>query len=154
MQLDLPTDRMLASVDDDGVGWVVYNNPEKRNAMSSDMLAALPAIAQAFRSNDDVRVVVLRGAGDKAFVSGADLSELGRAGSSGFEIPSGSRGMYEAAGAGPLLSIEKPVIAMIQGACIGGGLLTALCADIRIAADALSMIPEIQAISGQLSEVD
>ena len=73
-QLELRTEKMLAHVED-GVGWITFNQPEKRNAVSLAMWEAVPDIIDDFVSND-VRVVVLKGAGDKAFVSGADISEF------------------------------------------------------------------------------
>ena len=74
-QLQLQTDKMLAHVED-GVGWITFNQPNKRNAVSFAMWQAIPQIIIDFASSDDVRVVVMRGAGDKAFVSGADISEF------------------------------------------------------------------------------
>lgn len=131
-QLKLKTDRMLAHVEN-GVGWITFNQPEKRNAVSYDMWCAIPEIISAFTVDPAVRVVVMKGAGDRAFVSGADISE--------FEEKRGTPeaiAVYEkasgAAGAA-LRSLEKPLIAMIRGYCIGGGLGIALAADLRIAAD-------------------
>ena len=71
-QLTLQTERMLAHVED-GVGWITFNQPEKRNAVSYDMWLAIPEIISSFTADDDVRVVVMTGAGDRAFVSGADI---------------------------------------------------------------------------------
>ena len=73
--LDLETEKMLAHVDE-GVGWITFNQPEKRNAVSYAMWQAIPQIIEDFNSSEDVRVVVMSGAGDKAFVSGADISEF------------------------------------------------------------------------------
>ena len=73
--MKLDTDKMLATVND-GIGWVTFNNPARRNAISLDMWEALATILEAFQFDDLVRVVVLKGAGDKAFVSGADISEF------------------------------------------------------------------------------
>ena len=75
MGLELKTDKMRAEVDD-GIGWMVFNNPERRNAMSLEMQQAVPLILGAFNEDPAVRVVVMRGAGDRAFVSGADISEF------------------------------------------------------------------------------
>jgi len=75
MQLDLDTPFMQARIED-GVGWMMFNNPDRRNAMKLEMNRALVTILGAFAESDDVRVVVMYGAGDKAFVSGADISEF------------------------------------------------------------------------------
>lgn len=131
-QLSLKTEKMLAHVED-GVGWITFNQPEKRNAVSYDMWTAIPEIVDAFSSDDDVRVVVMKGAGDRAFVSGADISE--------FEDKRGSADAiktYEdatSAANSALKNLEKPLIAMIRGYCVGGGVGIALTADLRIASD-------------------
>ena len=131
MDLDTGTDRMLARIEG-GIGWMTYNNPARLNAMSMDMNQAVPRILGAFQASDDVRVVVVTGAGGKAFVSGADISEFGDKRTS-----VEARAEYDrvAAEAGRSWgTVDKPIIAMIRGYCIGGGMLTALQADIRIAA--------------------
>ena len=124
----------LRGIVDNGIGWIVYNQPERHNAMSRAMLAAIPELCSVLDADDEVRVVVLRGAGERAFVSGADLNELS-SGGAGSARPPSARLMYDGAGASALLAISKPLVAMIHGYCLGGGLLTALCADIRIASD-------------------
>ncbi len=126
----LQTTRMLAAVDD-GIGWITFNNPERRNAISLEMWEALGTILESFAQDDAVRVVVMKGAGDRAFVSGADISE--------FDTKRGNaeqKKHYGQASANAnrwLATLEKPIIAMIRGFCIGGGLATALGADIRFA---------------------
>jgi enoyl-CoA hydratase/carnithine racemase len=131
-QLQLQTERMLAHVEN-GVGWVTFNQPQKRNAVSYDMWLAIPEIVTAFAGDDDVRVVVMRGAGDKAFVAGADISEFEDKRSSADAIEKYERATAAAQTA--LKEQEKPLIAMIHGFCIGGGLGIALTADLRISAD-------------------
>jgi enoyl-CoA hydratase/carnithine racemase len=122
------------------LGWIVFDHPERRNALSVSMWEAMPAAAEALASDPAVRVVILRGAGEAAFVSGADISqfEQARSGSSG-------AGEYEDLtdrAFGAFAALEKPVLAMIHGFCIGGGLAVALTADLRIGAeDALLGIP-------------
>ena len=74
-KVKLDTDKMLAEIDD-GIGWVTFNNPERRNAISLEMWDGLAVILEAFQADRSVRVVVLKGAGDQAFVSGADISEF------------------------------------------------------------------------------
>ena len=126
------TDMLLVEVTD-AVAVLTFNNPEKRNAMSAAMRSALPGVLTALQDDPEVRVVVCTGAGDKAFVSGADISEFGER-----RTDPAARAEYDATWAAidrAWKSLDKPVIAMIRGFCIGGGLLTALQADIRIAAE-------------------
>jgi enoyl-CoA hydratase/carnithine racemase len=123
---------MLAHVED-GVGWITFNQPNKRNAVSLAMWQAIPEIIEYFAGSDEVRVVVLKGSGDKAFVSGADISEFEEVRNTPEQVE-----IYEAAtGAAnfALKSLEKPLIAMIRGFCIGGGMAIALTADLRVTAD-------------------
>lgn len=135
-QIQLQTDKMIAQVDG-RVGWMIFNNPERRNAVSAEMGRAVAEIAAIFEDDDEVRVVVLRGAGEKSFVSGADTSEFGKRA----PAPDPSA-LADPMGTGSLRGLDKPVIAMIHGYCLGGGLMTALCADLRIAAeDAVFGIP-------------
>ena len=131
-RLELQTEKMLAHVED-GVGWITFNQPAKRNAVSLAMWQAVPRIIDDFASADDVRVVVMTGAGDKAFVSGADISEFEELRSTTEQIE-----FYDAAtsaSSAALRSLEKPLIAMIRGFCVGGGMAIALAADMRISAD-------------------
>jgi enoyl-CoA hydratase len=115
------------------IGWIVFNNPERRNAISVDMWEALPKALDRFEVDPDIRAIVLAGAGDKAFVSGADISQFdqARADSAGVQ-------RYEEIAEGAQLRLqeyERPVLAMIRGYCLGGGLNIALACDLRIAAD-------------------
>jgi len=126
------TERMIARKDG-AVGWMLFNNPARHNAVSFDMWKAVPEILDEFAGDDAIRVVVLAGAGGKAFISGADISE--------FEQKRGSQEAileYNAVGDrahAAIFECKKPTIAMIQGYCIGGGLGVALCCDLRIASD-------------------
>ena len=123
-----------------GIATLTFNNPARRNALSREMQAALPGVLRALDADPDVRVVVVRGAGDKAFVSGADISEFAEHRTSVQARADYDRGRADAGRAWAALG--KPVIAMIRGVCMGGGLLTALQADIRIAAaDATFGVP-------------
>ena len=126
------TDRLLVGVTGH-VATVTFNNPGKLNAMSADMRGALPGLLRALNADRDVRVIVMTGAGDKAFASGADISEFG----SQRTTPAARASSDKDAAAmnDAWASLDKPVIAMIRGYCLGGGLLTALQADIRIASD-------------------
>jgi enoyl-CoA hydratase len=129
-------------VERDAVGgaWVAFRNRSRLNALRLEMWQALPGIVRALDADSSVRVVVLRGAGEEAFASGADISEFAtRRGDAA------SAAAYEAVTAeafAALLAVEKPVVAMIQGVCIGGGLAIAACADLRVAAaDARLAVP-------------
>lgn len=131
MTLQLATERMLAHVDDQGIGWMTFNNPARHNALSLEMWQGMGDALAYFQHNDAVRVVVMRGAGGKAFVSGADISEFGEKRANAEQ----RRSYGEVAGRATrwLDTLDKPLIALIEGYCIGGGLATALSADIRFA---------------------
>ncbi len=126
----LATEKIIAEVDD-GIGWVTFNQPEKRNAMSIEMWQGLGDALEAFQGDDAVRVVIMKGAGGRAFVSGADISEFDQHRATAEQ--KASYGAITARGNRWLRKLDKPLIAMIQGYCIGGGLATALAADVRIA---------------------
>jgi enoyl-CoA hydratase/carnithine racemase len=127
-----PSERMIAQKDG-AIGWMIFNNPERRNALSLDMWQAMPVILDHFDRDPEIRVVVLKGAGDKAFVSGADISQFEKQRSSPETIAQYDA-IAEVANA-RLGEIRKPTIAMIRGFCIGGGVGVALQCDLRIAAD-------------------
>lgn len=124
----------------EGIGWLKFDNQRRMNAISLEMWEDLTRLLEAFRQRDDVRVVVLHGAGERAFVSGADIGEFDKERAAG----DGSR-RYAEAGARAFEALEsfpKPTLAMIRGYCIGGGLAVAVCCDMRIAAeDASFSIP-------------
>ena len=131
-RIDTGTEKLLVEVDD-GIARLTFNQPEKRNALSAEMRDALPGALATLQSDAEVRVVVATGAGTRAFVSGADISEFGAR-----RTEPEARARYDRAGADAArawLALEKPLIAMIRGFCMGGGLLTALQADIRIASE-------------------
>jgi enoyl-CoA hydratase len=122
------TDKMLARKDG-RVGTMIFNNPERHNAVSFDMWQAASRILDDFARDDEVRVVVLTGAGGKAFVSGADISK--------FEDERSTREAIERYNAATerfyatVYAFPKPTIAAIQGYCIGGGLGLAVTCDLR-----------------------
>src|SRR3978361_333539 len=118
---------------EDGVGVITFNNPEKRNAMSLDMWEGVGQALIDLRDDPAVRVVILVGAGDKAFVSGADISqfEKNRHNAEASEEYSKKRAAQRAL----LANYPKPIIACIHGFCLGGGMQVAMAADIRIAAE-------------------
>jgi enoyl-CoA hydratase len=123
---------MLAEVDGP-IGWMIFNKPERRNAVSLDMWEAMPEILHRFENDPTIRVIVLKGAGDRAFVSGADISQFEKARSSE-EANAHYDRISELAGKA-LAECGKPTIAMIRGFCIGGGLAIAIGCDIRIATE-------------------
>jgi enoyl-CoA hydratase/carnithine racemase len=116
----------------DGLGWIVFDHEARRNAISREMWRQIPDAAAALDRNPEVRVVLLRGAGEVAFVSGADISEFEES-RSGPEAEAYDRENGRAFEA--LLGIRKPTIALIHGFCVGGGCALALTADLRYAAD-------------------
>jgi len=124
------TEKILAEVKD-GIGWVTFNNPARRNAMSLEMWRGLGTILEAFEQEPAVRVVVMRGAGGKAFVSGADISEFDSARANAEQRESYSAQTEQ--GRQWIDRLSKPLIALIEGFCIGGGLAMAMAADIRFA---------------------
>jgi len=128
-ELTLPTDKVIARING-AAGHVIFNNPERYNAVSLEMWDAVEQALTAFSENDQVRVVILSGEGGKAFVSGADISK--------FEKERGSKDAVEHYNArlkvvyNIIENYPKPTIAMINGHCIGGGLNLAACTDFRI----------------------
>ena len=124
--------KMLAEVAD-GVGVITFNQPEKRNAMSVEMWDGFSEILDLWHGDPAVRVVVLTGAGDRAFVSGADISQFEKSRSN-----ADAQREYEkltSAGRARLAGYPKAVVARIQGFCLGGGLGIAMQADLRVASD-------------------
>jgi enoyl-CoA hydratase len=126
------TERIVARKEG-GVGWLVFNNPERRNAVSLEMWQGIAQVLADYDADPEVRVVVLTGAGDKAFASGADISqfEKHRADAEGVQ-------RYEQvsdAAMKRLKTLDKPTLAMIRGYCLGGGLNIAVACDLRLAAD-------------------
>src|SRR5437868_9069534 len=137
--LDVPTTAQKAHADgkilqsiDDGVGVVTFNNPEKRNAMSLEMWEGLGQALTELRDDPAVRVVVLVGAGDKAFVSGADISQFEKTRHNAQASEEYSR--RSEAQRALLGNYPKPTISCIRGFCLGGGMQVAMLTDMRIAA--------------------
>ncbi len=129
------TEKMLARRDG-AIGHMIFNQPEKRNAVSLEMWQAAEKLLQDFEADPDIRVLVLSGAGGKSFVAGADISE--------FEKQRGSadaQAHYNARTRAVYRLVEnfpKPTIAMIHGFCIGGGLNLACACDLRLCSDTAS----------------
>lgn len=112
------------------VGHIVFACPERHNVLDLQAWQALPAVVEQLSGMADMRLIILRGAGDKAFVAGADIAQFEDA----FNGPEGSR--YDAAtehGFEALAQCGVPTLAAIQGYCIGGGMGLALACDIRLA---------------------
>jgi enoyl-CoA hydratase len=123
------SDEKMLAAKADGIGRMTFNNPERRNAVSLDMWDRAEEILKDFAADDAVRVIVLTGAGGKAFVSGADISK--------FESERASLEAAQAYNArvdgllADLIALPKPTIAEIDGFCIGGGLGLAVACDLR-----------------------
>jgi enoyl-CoA hydratase len=116
-----------------GIGSITFNNPDKRNAMSLEMWEGFGDALAELRDDDAVRVVILAGAGDKAFVSGADISQFEKERHNAEAAEQYSK--RSSASRALLADYPKPTIAAIRGFCIGGGLQVAMGSDIRIAAE-------------------
>ncbi len=126
------TDKVL-SRKDGNVGYLTFNNPERRNAMSLEMWEATTRLMAIFAKDPEVRVVVLTGAGDKAFIAGADISKFGEERASDASVRK-----YNEAVEAAYVSVHdfpKPTIAMIRGFCVGGGMGLASCCDLRICSE-------------------
>ncbi len=114
------------------VGHIIFDNQKKFNAVNFDMWLAIPKAIAEFNADPDIRVVVLEGAGEKAFVSGADISQFGdkRSGDGAAEYNKATEAGYMS-----ILACTKPVVAKIRGICMGGGLGIIMNCDVRICAD-------------------
>jgi enoyl-CoA hydratase len=136
--LDLPTP-LLRARSEGGIGWITFDNQTKRNALTLAMWEAMTDAFAAFAADASVRLVVMHGAGGRAFCAGAEVNEMERM------AAEGRQAAYSAvtdAGRRAIAGFEKPIIAMIHGSCIGGGLSLALQADLRIAsADSTFGVP-------------
>jgi enoyl-CoA hydratase len=133
-------ERMVLVEDDGGIRVITVNRPDKRNALNAAVREALIRAFDDAEADPDVRVVVLTGAGDQAFVAGADVAEF--AGRSAVEQRDAMRSptLFDRVWSSP-----RPTIAMIHGWCLGGGCELALTCDIRIAADTAKLgQPEIR----------
>ena len=115
------------------IGWIIFNRPEKRNAVGIETWELMPKYIHDLATDDAIRVIIMRGAGDKAFVAGADISQF----------KDRRRNMADeeeyrkigARGREAISTLTKPLLAMIHGYCVGGGVAIAISCDIRIAAD-------------------
>ncbi len=132
MQDTPPADAALRLEREGEIAFIVAENPSRMNALTAAMWKALPQALAAAEGDDAVRVIVLRGAGTRAFSAGADISEFetARAGAAAAAYDALNDAAFKA-----LSQCAKPTIAMIHGFCLGGGLAVALCTDIRLADD-------------------
>ena len=130
MEKPAPASDQVLVTRDGPVVTLTFNRPEARNAMTWGMYQRLNQTCEEVDADDTVRVLVLRGAGGKAFVAGTDISQFTK-----FEgAEDGLR--YERDGdqrSGRIARVTKPVIAQIQGYAVGGGFAIAAGADVRIA---------------------
>ena len=126
------TDKLLLEKDGP-IGWIVFNQPEKRNAVSQEMWEAMPEYVNDLAKDDVIRVVILRGGGDQSFVSGADISQFKDKRKNMADEEEYRR--ISAPGQDSLTTLQKPLMAMIHGYCVGGGVGVALTCDFRIASD-------------------
>jgi len=131
-----PQNLLLEIVDE--IGWITINRPEVRNSLDLATLRELEETVLAWDRDPQVKVIVITGAGDKAFASGADLRELSRRTTIEALNPNMS-GVYRT-----IEKCGKPTIAAINGHAAGGGLELALACDIRVAADHVKLgLPEL-----------
>jgi enoyl-CoA hydratase/carnithine racemase len=123
----------IHSTVEDGIGWLVVDYAARRNALTRAMMGQLSDAATKLDSDPAVRVLVIRGAGDKAFISGGDISQFSEMQDSenvAAAMKDVGTTLFETLG-----SLNKPLIAMINGHCLGGGMMVAIEADLRIASD-------------------
>jgi enoyl-CoA hydratase/carnithine racemase len=123
----------------DGVGTLALHNPARLNALTLGMWQQIPEVLAQAEADDAVRVLIVRGSGDKAFCAGADISEFGekRSGAASADYNTANNAAFQA-----LHRFPKPTIALIRGVCLGGGFQIAVSCDLRIAAaDARFGIP-------------
>jgi len=134
---------LVAAKTTDGLGWLVFDNPAKLNALSPGMSEDALAVIEAYEADPAIKVVIMRGAGEKAFISGGDISSFEKTRSDA-EAAARARKIPDLL-ARRMTDLNKPLIAMIHGFCLGGGLGMALNADLRFASsDAKFGIPAAQ----------
>lgn len=123
----------IVSRKDGAVGHLIFNNPERHNAVSLDMWEATEAVVADFKADPAIRAMVVSGAGGKAFVSGADISRFEKDRATEEAVKRYAVRVERAYAA--FYEFPKPTIAMIRGYCIGGGMALAMCCDMRICSD-------------------
>jgi enoyl-CoA hydratase len=125
----MPSEKLIAKKEN-GVGWIILNNPERHNAISLEMWSAAMEAMQDFRADKSVRVMVVTGAGGKAFASGADISKFKDERQEAAALAHYQTTTQKAYAA--IQGMAIPTIAMVRGYCIGGGTAVAVCCDLRI----------------------
>ena len=134
------TSGLIGADTKDGIGWLIWDNPGKLNALSPGMAEDALTVIEAYAADPSIKVVIMRGSGTKAFISGGDIKSFNttradaETARKAREVPARLRRR--------MLDLEKPLIAMIHGYCLGGGLGMALNADLRFASsDAQFSVP-------------
>tara|TARA_Y100001970_G_scaffold294368_1_gene451860 strand:+ start:49541 stop:50347 length:807 start_codon:yes stop_codon:yes gene_type:complete len=130
--LDTSTEKLKASIDGP-IALITFNKPSKHNAICTEMWRSLSRTIEIFENNHEVRVIILKGAGNRSFVSGADISEFENT-RTGPEAVASYDQLSEGA-TDQVYECNKPTIAMINGYCMGGGLGIAVACDLRIASN-------------------
>ena len=114
---------------DNNIGWIILNQPNKRNAISKSMWERIPSLLDEAQNDENIKAIVIRGAGNEIFAAGADISEFGQIHSDKETSIEYNKIILEAEKL--LTHFPKPSIAMIHGACVGGGCGLALACDFR-----------------------
>jgi len=147
-RIELGTDDLIFEIEGP-VAWLTFNRPQARNAMTWAMYEGLYAACERVDAEDAVRLFVLLGAGDRAFVAGTDISQF-QAFNTADDALSYERNVNRCATR--LEGIQKPTIAMIRGYCVGGGAAIAMACDLRIASrDARFGVPIARTLGNTLS---
>ncbi len=125
---------------EENIAWITFNRPEALNALNADMNRAIIDCLERAEADPEVRVIILKGSGDKAFVAGADIKEMMSASAmEARELALKAKRVPDT-----IWNLKKPVIAAIQGFCLGGGLEYAMACDLRIASENAKLgLPEI-----------
>ena len=125
------SEEILFEVNSSGIAWLTFNRPEARNAMTFGMYDRIGEICRGIETDGSVRVLILRGAGEKAFVSGTDISQFRefRTAEQALSYEKRMDAVFDA-----LEDVRVPTIASIQGACTGGGAGMAAACDLRLGA--------------------
>ena len=140
MQIDTGTDTVIAEIDD-GVGTVILNRPERRNALHPDMFEAVPRLLDRFERDPDVACIVVTGAGT-AFCAGGDVRDgIGRRAAGESPPQPGSTLLQKARMVTQLHESAKITLAVLPGAAVGAGVGIALSTDLRIASASARIIP-------------
>lgn len=137
-----PNGSVLAQKDG-AIGWLIFDHPEKHNAVSLDMAIAVPDIVADFDADPDIRVVILKGAGERSFIAGSNISTFDAVrtdAAQNLRYQEQSQNSYDS-----VYRCSKPTIAMVRGYCIGGGMDYAASCDMRIcSSDSVFAIPAVK----------